>query len=570
MKASQFFISTLKEAPAEAALASHKLMLRAGLIKANASGLYTWMPMGLRVLRKVEAVVREEMNRAGAIELLMPVIQPADLWKESGRWDFYGDELLRITDRHDNTFCFSPTCEELITDIVRKEITSYKQLPKNFYHIQTKFRDERRPRFGVMRAREFVMKDAYSFHADYESLVRDGYQPMYNAYCRVFDRLGLDYRPVAADTGSIGGTGSHEFQVLAESGEDVIAYSSESDFAANIELAPTLRQSGERATAQAVLAKVHTPGVKTIPELVEFLQIPIERTLKSIVVEGEEEGELVLLLLRGDHEFNDIKAEKLPGVKSPLAMASPEAIKEKFGANGGSLGPVGFKGKVYADFAVEKLADTVIGANEDDHHYTGFNFGRDCPKPEFADIRNVIAGDPSPDGKGYLKLARGIEVGHVFQLRDKYSAALNASFLDNNGKSQIMEMGCYGIGITRIVAAAIEQNNDERGIIWTNAMAPFQAVIVPMNYKKSEAVREAADKIYAELTAAGIDVLLDDRDERAGVLLADSELLGIPHRIAIGDRGLKEGKVEYTERRSGETELVAAGEIAAKLKGLLA
>ena len=570
MKASQFFISTLKEAPAEAALASHKLMLRAGLIKANASGLYTWMPMGLRVLRKVEAVVREEMNRAGAIELLMPVIQPADLWKESGRWDFYGDELLRITDRHDNTFCFSPTCEELITDIVRKEITSYKQLPKNFYHIQTKFRDERRPRFGVMRAREFVMKDAYSFHADYESLVRDGYQPMYHAYCRVFDRLGLDYRPVAADTGSIGGTGSHEFQVLAESGEDVIAYSSESDFAANIELAPTLRQSGERAPAQAALAKVHTPGVKTIPELVEFLQIPIERTLKSIVVEGEEEGELVLLLLRGDHEFNDIKAEKLPGVKSPLAMASPEAIKEKFGANGGSLGPVGFKGKVYADFAVEKLADTVIGANEDDHHYTGFNFGRDCPEPEFADIRNVIAGDPSPDGKGYLKLARGIEVGHVFQLRDKYSAALNASFLDNNGKSQIMEMGCYGIGITRIVAAAIEQNNDERGIIWTNAMAPFQAVIVPMNYKKSEAVREAADKIYAELTAAGIDVLLDDRDERAGVLLADSELLGIPHRIAIGDRGLKEGKVEYTERRSGETELVAAGEIAAKLKGLLA
>ena len=570
MKASQFFISTLKEAPAEAALASHKLMLRAGLIKANASGLYTWMPMGLRVLRKVEAVVREEMNRAGAIELLMPVIQPADLWKESGRWDFYGDELLRITDRHDNTFCFSPTCEELITDIVRKEITSYKQLPKNFYHIQTKFRDERRPRFGVMRAREFVMKDAYSFHADYESLVRDGYQPMYNAYCRVFDRLGLDYRPVAADTGSIGGTGSHEFQVLAESGEDVIAYSSESDFAANIELAPTLRQSGERAPAQAVLAKVHTPGVKTIPELVEFLQMPIERTLKSIVVEGEEEGELVLLLLRGDHEFNDIKAEKLPGVKSPLAMASPEAIKEKFGANGGSLGPVGFKGKVYADFAVEKLADTVIGANEDDHHYTGFNFGRDCPEPEFADIRNVIAGDPSPDGKGYLKLARGIEVGHVFQLRDKYSAALNASFLDNNGKSQIMEMGCYGIGITRIVAAAIEQNNDERGIIWTNAMAPFQAVIVPMNYKKSEAVREAADKIYAELTAAGVDVLLDDRDERAGVLLADSELLGIPHRIAIGDRGLKEGKVEYTERRSGETELVAVGEIAAKLKGLLA
>ena len=569
MKASQFFISTLKEAPAEAALASHKLMLRAGLIKANASGLYTWMPMGLRVLRKVEAVVREEMNRAGAIELLMPVIQPADLWKESGRWDFYGDELLRITDRHDNTFCFSPTCEELITDIVRKEITSYKQLPKSFYHIQTKFRDERRPRFGVMRAREFVMKDAYSFHADFASL-QETYQAMYDAYCRVFGRLGLNFRPVAADTGSIGGTGSHEFQVLAESGEDVIAYSDASDYAANVELAQTLPLSGSRAAAQKNLEKVHTPEVKTIAQLVDFLQIPVETTLKSIVVEGENEGELVLLLLRGDHEFNDIKAEKLAGVKSPLAMAQPEHILAAFGANGGSLGPVGFKGKVYADFATEKGADWVIGANEDGYHYTGFNFGRDAAEPEFTDIRNVVAGDPSPCGKGSLQLARGIEVGHVFQLRDKYSAALNASFLDNNGKSQIMEMGCYGIGITRIVAAAIEQNNDERGIIWTNAMAPFQAVIVPMNYKKSEAVREAADKIYAELTAAGVDVLLDDRDERAGVLLADSELLGIPHRIAIGDRGLKEGKVEYTERRSGETELVAAGEIAAKLKGLLA
>ena len=569
MKASQFFISTLKEAPAEAALASHKLMLRAGLIKANASGLYTWMPMGLRVLRKVEAVVREEMNRAGAIELLMPVIQPADLWKESGRWDFYGDELLRITDRHDNTFCFSPTCEELITDIVRKEITSYKQLPKNFYHIQTKFRDERRPRFGVMRAREFVMKDAYSFHADFASL-QETYQAMYDAYCRVFGRLGLNFRPVAADTGSIGGTGSHEFQVLAESGEDVIAYSDASDYAANVELAQTMPLSGSRAAAQKNLEKVHTPEVKTIAQLVDFLQIPVETTLKSIVVEGENEGELVLLLLRGDHEFNDIKAEKLAGVKSPLAMAQPEHILAAFGANGGSLGPVGFKGKVYADFATEKGADWVIGANEDGFHYTGFNFGRDAAEPKFADIRNVVAGDPSPCGKGSLQLARGIEVGHVFQLRDKYSAALNASFLDNNGKSQIMEMGCYGIGITRIVAAAIEQNNDERGIIWTNAMAPFQAVIVPMNYKKSEAVREAADKIYAELTAAGVDVLLDDRDERAGVLLADSELLGIPHRIAIGDRGLKEGKVEYTERRSGETELVAVGEIAAKLKGLLA
>lgn len=565
MKASQFFISTLKEAPAEATLASHKLMLRAGLIKANASGLYTWMPMGLRVLRKVEAIVREEMNRAGAIELLMPVVQPADLWKESGRWDFYGDELLRITDRHDNAFCFSPTCEELITDIVRKEINSYKQLPKNFYHIQTKFRDERRPRFGVMRAREFVMKDAYSFHADYESLVRDGYQPMYDAYCRVFDRLGLNYRPVAADTGSIGGTGSHEFQVLADSGEDVIAYSDASDYAANVELAQTLPLSGSRTAPAQELAKIHTPNVKTIAQLVDFLNIPVEKTLKSIVVEGEAEGELVLLMLRGDHEFNDIKAEKLAGVKSPLTMASPEAIVAQFGANGGSLGCVGFAGKVYADFACEKGADWVIGANSNDYHYTGFNFGRDAAEPEFVDLRNVIAGDPSPCGKGSLKLARGIEVGHVFQLRDKYSAALNASFLDNNGKSQIMEMGCYGIGITRIVAAAIEQNNDERGIIWTNAMAPFSVVIVPMNYKKSDSVREAADQIYADLQAAGIDVLLDDRDERAGVLLNDSELLGIPHRIVIGDRALKEGKVEYAERRSGESISVPLNEIVAKI-----
>ena len=568
MKASQFFISTLKEAPAEAALPSHKLMLRAGLIKANASGLYTWMPMGLRVLRKVENIVREEMNRAGAIELLMPVIQPADLWKESGRWDFYGDELLRITDRHDNEFCFSPTCEEMMTDIVRKEINSYKQLPKNFYHINTKFRDERRPRFGVMRAREFVMKDAYSFHADFASL-QETYQAMYDAYCRVFGRLGLNFRPVAADTGSIGGTGSHEFQVLAESGEDVIAYSDASDYAANVELAQTMPLSGSRAAAQKNLEKVHTPEVKTIAQLVDFLQIPVETTLKSIVVEGENEGELVLLLLRGDHEFNDIKAEKLAGVKSPLAMAQPEHILAAFGANGGSLGPVGFKGKVYADFATEKGADWVIGANEDGFHYTGFNFGRDAAEPEFTDIRNVVAGDPSPCGKGSLQLARGIEVGHVFQLRDKYSAALNASFLDNNGKSQIMEMGCYGIGITRVVAAAIEQNHDERGIIWTDAMAPFAAVIVPMNYKKSEAVREAADKIYADLLAAGVDVLLDDRDERAGVLLADSELLGIPHRIIIGDRGLKEGSVEYARRTDSEAQSVPVGEIAAHVAAQL-
>ncbi len=565
MKASQFFISTLKEAPAEAALASHKLMIRAGLIKANASGLYTWMPMGLRVLRKVEHIVREEMNRAGSVELLMPVVQPAELWQESGRWEFYGKELLRLKDRHERDFCMGPTCEEVITDIVRKEITSYKQLPQNFYHIQTKFRDEVRPRFGVMRAREFVMKDAYSFHADYESLVRDGYQPMYDAYCRIFDRLGLNYRPVAADTGSIGGTGSHEFQVLADSGEDVIAYSDSSDYAANIELAPTLRLSGDRKQPEKTLEKVHTPDVKTIAALVEFLNIPVEQTLKSIVVEGENEGEIVLLLLRGDHEFNDIKAEKLAGVKAPLTMAAPELIRAQFGADGGSLGPVGFKGKVYADFAVEKGADWVIGANDNGWHYTGFNFGRDAAEPEFADLRNVVEGDESPDGQGSLKLARGIEVGHVFQLRDKYSAAMNASFLDNNGKAQIMEMGCYGIGITRIAAAAIEQNNDERGIIWTDAMAPFQAVIVPMNYKKSDAVREAADRLYAELQAAGVDVLLDDRDERAGVLLNDSELLGIPHRLVIGDRGLKEGQIEYARRTDSQAQSIALDEAAAKV-----
>ena len=569
MKASRFFISTLKEAPAEAALASHRLMIRAGLIKANASGLYTWMPMGLRVLRKVERVVREEMERAGSVELLMPVVQPAELWQESGRWEFYGKELLRLKDRHERDFCMGPTCEEVITDIVRKEITSYKQLPKNFYHIQTKFRDEVRPRFGVMRAREFVMKDAYSFHADYESLVRDGYQPMYDAYCRIFDRLGLNYRPVAADTGSIGGTGSHEFQVLAESGEDVIAYSDASDYAANIELAQTLRLQGERRPSEKALEKVSTPDVKTIESLVQFLNVPVEQTLKSIVVEGENEGEIVLLLLRGDHEFNDIKAEKLAGVKAPLTFAAPELIRAQFGADGGSLGPVGFKGKVYADFAVEKGADWVIGANDNGWHYTGFNFGRDAAEPEFADLRNVVEGDPSPCGKGSLKLARGIEVGHVFQLRDKYSAAMNAAFLDSNGKSQIMEMGCYGIGITRVVAAAIEQNNDEKGIIWTKAMAPFEVVIVPMNYKKSDAVREAADKIYAELLAAGADVLLDDRDERAGVLLADSELLGIPHRIVIGDRGLKEGKVEYARRTDSEAQSVAVEEAAAKVLAAL-
>ena len=569
MKASQFYISTLKEAPAEAELASHKLMLRTGMIRRLASGLYTWMPMGLRVLRKVEHIVREEMNRAGSIELLMPVVQPAELWQESGRWSFYGKELLRITDRHEREFCLGPTCEEVITDIVRSEIRSYKQLPLNFYHIQTKFRDEVRPRFGVMRAREFVMKDAYSFHTTFESL-QQSYQDMFNAYCRIFDRLGLDYRPVAADTGSIGGTGSHEFQVLAESGEDVIAYSDASDYAANVELATTLPLSGQRQSATQSLTKLHTPNVRSIEQLVEYLQVPTEQTLKSLVVEGEEEGTVVLLLVRGDHHLNEIKAEKLAGVKSPLAMASNEAIEAAFnGAHGGSLGPVGFNGKVYADFATATGADWVIGANEDDHHFQGFNFGRDAAEPEFVDLRDVIAGDPSPCGQGNLKLARGIEVGHVFQLRTKYSEALQATVLDQNGKNVVLEMGCYGIGITRVVAAAIEQNNDERGIIWTEAMAPFTVVIVPMNYKKSADVKAAADDLYLQLQQAGVDVLLDDRDERSGVLLHDSELIGIPHRIVIGDRGLKAGKVEYQARKDTEATEMAIDTVVSYMCTLL-
>ena len=569
MKASQFYISTLKEAPAEAELASHKLMLRTGMIRRLASGLYTWMPMGLRVLRKVEHIVREEMNRAGSIELLMPVVQPAELWQESGRWSFYGKELLRITDRHEREFCLGPTCEEVITDIVRSEIRSYKQLPLNFYHIQTKFRDEVRPRFGVMRAREFVMKDAYSFHTTFESL-QQSYQDMFNAYCRIFDRLGLDYRPVAADTGSIGGTGSHEFQVLAESGEDVIAYSDASDYAANVELATTLPLSGQRQSATQSLTKLHTPNVRSIEQLVEYLQVPTEQTLKSLVVEGEDEGTVVLLLVRGDHYLNEIKAEKLAGVKSPLAMASNEAIEAAFNcAHGGSLGPVGFHGKVYADFATATGADWVIGANEDDHHFQGFNFGRDAAEPEFVDLRDVIAGDPSPCGQGNLKLARGIEVGHVFQLRTKYSEALQATVLDQNGKNIVLEMGCYGIGITRVVAAAIEQNNDERGIIWTEAMAPFTVVIVPMNYKKSADVKAAADDLYQQLQQAGVDVLLDDRDERSGVLLHDSELIGIPHRIVIGDRGLKAGKVEYQARKDTEATEMAIDKVVSYMCTLL-
>lgn len=550
MRASQFFFSTLKEAPAEAELPSHKLMMRAGMIRRVASGLYNWMPIGFRVLKKVEAIVREEMNRAGAIELIMPAVQPAELWQESGRWEFYGKELLRLKDRHERDFCVGPTHEEVITDIVRKEVRSYKQLPLNFYQVQTKFRDEVRPRFGVMRAREFVMKDAYSFHTDFESL-KQTYQVMYDAYCRIFQRLGLQFRPVAADTGSIGGTGSHEFQVLADSGEDVIAYCPTSDYAANIELAEAVAPNTPRPAAAVALEKIHTPKVKTIADLVAFLNVDIKQTVKAIVVEAED-GAPVLMLLRGDHELNEIKAEKITGIKSPLTFATPESIQHAFAAQPGSLGPVGFQGRIIADRTVAVMADMICGANEDDHHLLGVNFGRDCAEPEVADLRNVVAGDPSPCGQGELALCRGIEVGHVFQLRTKYSEAMKCEFLDREGKLQPMEMGCYGIGVSRIVAAAIEQNFDERGIIFTDAMAPFTVDIVPMGYRRSEAVQQAADQLYADLTALGVDVLLDDRDERPGVLLADGELIGIPHRVVIGDRGLKEGVVEYQHRQDSE------------------
>jgi prolyl-tRNA synthetase len=567
MRAAQFFISTLKEAPAEAELPSHKLMLRAGLIKRLASGLYSWMPMGLRVLRKVEAIVREEMNRAGSVELLMPAVQPAELWQESGRWEFYGKELLRLKDRHDRDFCYGPTHEEVVSDIVRKEINSYKQLPKNFYQIQTKFRDEVRPRFGVMRAREFVMKDAYSFHTDFDSLV-DTYHRMYQAYFNVFTRLGLQFRAVAADTGSIGGTGSHEFQVLADSGEDLIAYCPDSDYAANIELAEALAPMAARAAATADMKSVSTPGVKTIAQLVDFLKIDIHQTVKAVVVEGAE-GEPVLMLVRGDHELNEVKAEKIAGIRQPLTMASTDSIREAFGAEPGSLGPVGFKGRVVADRTVAAMHDMVTGANRTDEHLTGVNFGRDCAEPEVADIRNVVAGDPSPCGKGSLQLCRGIEVGHVFQLRTKYAEPMGCTFLDKDGKLKVMEMGCYGIGVSRIVGAAIEQNFDERGIIFSDAMAPFTVVIVPMGYGRSEMVREAADTLYSELQSQGIDVLLDDREERPGVLLADSELLGIPHRVVIGERGLKEGKIEYQARRDEAASSVAVADIVAHLRAKL-
>ena len=547
MRVSQFFISTLKEAPSEAEVVSHKLMLRAGLVKRLTSGVYTWMPLGLRVLRKVETIIREEMNRSGAIELLMPAVQPAELWQESTRWEQYGPELLRLKDRHQRDFCIGPTHEEVISDIVRREIKSYRQLPLNFYQIQTKFRDEIRPRFGVMRGREFIMKDAYSFHADKASLDAT-YQDMYDCYARIFTRLGLKFRAVAADTGAIGGTGSHEFHVLAESGEDAIAYCPDSDYAANVELAEAMAPSAPRAEPAAALERVHTPGVKTIAELCAFLNIEAQRTVKAVVVEGADD-QPVLLMVRGDHELNLIKAGKLDAVKTPVTFASAEAIRAAFGADPGSLGPVGFKGIVIADRALLAMSDFVVGANDNGYHYTGANPGRDFAEPAYVDIRNVVTNDPSPDGRGRLEILRGIEVGHIFQLRTKYSTAMNLAFLDETGKSQVMEMGCYGIGVTRIVAAAIEQNYDEHGIIFPRSMAPFDVAIVPIGAGKNAQVRETAEQLYTELAAAGVDVLLDDRDGRPGVMFSDMELIGVPHRIVVGDRGLKQGQIEYQGRR---------------------
>ena len=555
MRVSRFPLFTVKETPADAEVISHQLMLRAGLIRKLAAGIYTWLPLGLRVLRKAEAVVREEMNHAGAMELFMPAVQPAELWQESGRWQKYGPELLRIQDRHQRNFCFGPTHEEVITDLFRREIKSYKQLPINFYQIQTKFRDEVRPRFGVMRAREFLMKDAYSFHLDQASL-QETYDAMYQAYSRIFSRLGLKFRAVLADTGSIGGAHSHEFHVLAESGEDAIAFSTGSDYAANVEMAEALAPPGERPAPTEPLTRVQTPSVKTIEELCAFLQIPAERTVKAVVVDGED-GQPVLLLVRGDHEVNAIKAAKLPQVREPLTFASPETIRTAFGASPGSLGAVGFDGVVIADRTVMKMADFVAGANEDDWHLTGVNWDRDCPEPLVADLRNVATGDPSPDGQGTLAIARGIEVGHVFQLGRKYSEALKAEVLGEDGQPVTVTMGCYGIGVSRVVAAAIEQNHDERGIIWPAAMAPFQVAVLPIGAGRSVAVREAAEALYQELLAAGFEALLDDRDARPGVMFADMELIGIPHRVVISERHLAAGQVEYRSRREAESTQVA-------------
>lgn len=565
MRASNLLISTLKETPADAEIVSHQLMLRAGLIRRLASGLYTWLPMGLRVLRKTEAIIREEMNNSGAQEVLMPSVQPAELWQESQRWEKYGPELLRLVDRHQRDFCYGPTHEEVITDLVRQEIRSYKQLPVNFYQIQTKFRDEIRPRFGLMRAREFLMKDAYSFHLDQASL-QQTYDDMYAAYSRIFSRIGLDFRAVQADTGSIGGNASHEFHVLASSGEDAIAFSDSSDYAANVELAEAVAPARDRPAATESMNSVDTPQQHTIEEVSEFLNKPASQCLKTLLVEGAEEGSVVALVLRGDHDLNEIKAEKHPLVAAPLTFATPEQVLEVCGANIGSIGPVGLEIPVLVDHAAAFVADFVCGANEDEKHLTGVNWGRDLAEPQTVDLRNVLAGDPSPDGQGTLEIARGIEVGHIFQLGDNYSKKMNAVVLTESGKSQIMTMGCYGIGVSRVVAAAIEQNHDDRGIIWPEAIAPFLVALVPVNAHKSARVKEKAEEIYQQLTQAGIDVLFDDRGLRPGVAFADMELMGIPHRLILGERGLDNGQIEYKNRRTGDGEDLPLGEVISAIK----
>ena len=572
MRTSQYIIATLKETPSDAEVISHQLMLRAGMIRKLASGLYTWLPTGLKVVRKIEQVVREEMEKAGAIEVLMPVVQPADLWEESGRWQEYGPELLRIKDRHNRDFALGPTHEEVITEFVRKEISSYKQLPLNLFQIQTKFRDEVRPRFGVMRSREFVMKDAYSFHLSQESL-QETYDKMYQAYCNIFERLGLDYRPVIADTGSIGGDASHEFHVLADSGEDDIVFSTESNYAANVEKAEALAPKEAADTATQELTLVDTPNAKTIAELVEQFDVNIENTVKTLIVKADEEAEAeyVALIVRGDHELNEIKAEKLALVAEPLEMASDEAIKEIMGAAPGSLGPINCPIPVIVDRAAAVASDFSAGANVDDKHYFGINWGRDLELGEVADIRNVVEGDPSPCGQGTLTIKRGIEVGHIFQLGTKYSEAMNAGVLTESGKHQVMEMGCYGIGVTRIAAAAIEQNHDKFGIKWPAALAPFQVAIVPMNMHKSHRIPGVAEKVYEGLKAAGIEVLFDDRKERPGVMFNDMELMGIPHQIVIGERNLDNDQIEYKNRHTGDKELLAVDDaiefILNKVKG---
>ncbi|MDH3400508.1 MAG: proline--tRNA ligase [Chromatiales bacterium] len=559
MRFSQFPLNTLKEVPADAEIVSHQLMLRAGLIRKLASGLYNWMPLGVRVLHKVERIIREEMNRAGALELLMPAVQPAELWQESGRWQQYGPELLRVNDRHQREFCVGPTHEEVITDIARRELRSYRQLPVNYYQIQTKFRDEIRPRFGVMRSREFIMKDAYSFHLNQESMA-ETYQVMHDTYSRIFTRLGLEFRAVQADSGNIGGSESQEFHVLADSGEDAIAFSDGDAYAANVEVAPAKGPVDPRPAPTSELEKVATPEVRSIDQLCAFLKIGPQQCLKTLLVEGQD-GNLVALALRGDHQLSATKAEKIPGVASPLCMATPERVLEVAGCEPGFIGPVGLACSLIVDYSAANMANFVCGGNEKDAHMTGVNWERDIAEPQVADLREVVEGDPSPSGTGTLHIARGIEVGHIFQLGRKYSEAMGAKVVDEQGHEVEMYMGCYGIGVTRVVAAAIEQNNDDKGIIWPDAIAPFQVILIPMNPAKSQRVREESERLYREFTEAGLEVLLDDRDARPGVKFADAELIGIPHRIVIGERGLDAGKLEYRHRRSETNEDVAMEKI---------